>query len=87
MHPIPPMLPPSTLVRGFRHDGVIYSDITQQSSEGAETCLRHGVAVWRVGRYLLTGELASIKYLGKQMGLKPTKFLAEHASTTNLNLN
>ena len=74
MHAHPPLLPPSTLIRGFRHDGVIYKDITLLDDAGADMCLRHGMDVWIVNTYLLIGELASIKYLGKQMAFKPVKF-------------
>ena len=70
----PPMLPPSALIKGFRHNGVIYRDVFRSNSlADCETMFRHGRDVYRVGEYLLTGEIKSIKFFARQLGTKPVK--------------
>lgn len=81
----PPLLPPSTLIPGLRHEGVIYRDLVAQDDAGAECCLRHGVPVYAAGNYLVTGDKASAKTLAKQQGCKLLDFRGFATKAENLN--
>jgi hypothetical protein len=85
MRPIPPPLPPSTLIRGFHYEGVIYRDLYRVDDEGADCCLRHDVPVYIAGNFMVTGDKASAKALARSMGLRLIDFRGFATKAENLN--